>query len=68
MNLAVAGLPNRRRTLVEAIFDGAESDYAQVSRRTGMPVGSIGPTRGRALVELRGRMRRGGYGPEDLVA
>jgi RNA polymerase sigma factor (sigma-70 family) len=68
MNLAVAALPNRRRTLVEAIFDGAESDYAQVSRRTGMPVGSIGPTRGRALVELRGRMRRGGYGPEDLVA
>jgi hypothetical protein len=33
-----------------------------------MPVGSIGPTRGRALVELRGRMQRGGYGPEDLVA
>jgi hypothetical protein len=33
-----------------------------------MPVGSIGPTRGRALVELRGRMRRDGFGPEDLVA
>ena len=52
----------------DAIFRGADADYAQVSEATGMPVGSIGPTRGRALVELRGQMKRGGYGPEDLVA
>jgi RNA polymerase sigma factor (sigma-70 family) len=65
---AVAQLPTRRRVLVNAIFGPTEVDYAQISRSTGMPVGSIGPTRGRALVELRGRMQRGGYGPEDLVA
>ncbi len=68
MDAAVADLPTRRRELVNAIFRGHEGDYANVARTTGMPVGSIGPTRGRALVELRGRMQRGGYGPEDLVA
>ena len=68
VDTAVALLPTRRRDLVNAIFRGPETDYVEVSRSTGMPVGSIGPTRGRALVELRGRMQRGGYGPEDLVA
>jgi DNA-directed RNA polymerase specialized sigma24 family protein len=68
VDAAVAQLPTRRRELMNAIFRGADNDYVQVSRSTGMPVGSIGPTRGRALVELRGRMQRGGYGPEDLVA
>jgi RNA polymerase sigma factor (sigma-70 family) len=68
VDVAVAALPARRRQLVEAIFRGPDCDYVRVSQVTGMPVGSIGPTRGRALVELRGRMRRGGFGPEDLVA
>jgi RNA polymerase sigma factor (sigma-70 family) len=68
MDDAVAQLPTLRKQLVEAIFRGPGADYAEVSQRTGMPVGSIGPTRGRALVELRGRMRRSGFGPEDLVA
>ena len=68
VDAAVAKLPTRRRELVDAIFRGQEADYAQVAQVTGMPVGSIGPTRGRALVELRGQMQRGGYGPEDLVA
>jgi RNA polymerase sigma factor (sigma-70 family) len=68
VDAAVAQLPTRRRQLVDAIFRGADADYAQVSEATGMPVGSIGPTRGRALVELRSQMKRGGYGPEDLVA
>ena len=61
-------LPTRRRELVNAIFR-----VPPIRLRPGLPVdrdavGSIGPTRGRALVELRGRMQRGGYGPEDLVA
>ncbi len=68
VDAAVAKLPTRRRELVDAIFRGPDADYAQVAHVTGMPVGSIGPTRGRALVELRGQMQRGGYGPEDLVA
>ena len=68
IDTAVAQLPTRRRRLVDAIFRSPDADYAQVAQVTGMPVGSIGPTRGRALVELRGRMQRGGYGPEDLVA
>ncbi len=68
VDAAVAQLPTRRRQLVDAIFRGPDNDYAQVAQVTGMPVGSIGPTRGRALVELRGQMQRDGYGPEDLVA
>ena len=68
VDAAVAQLPTRRRELMNAIFGTCEADYAEISRSTGMPVGSIGPTRGRALVELRGRMRSNGYGPEDLVA
>jgi RNA polymerase sigma factor (sigma-70 family) len=68
VDAAVAQLPTRRRELVDAIFRGPGADYVEVAQRTGMPVGSIGPTRGRALVELRGRMRRGGFGPEDLAA
>ena len=68
VDAAVAQLPTRRRQLVDAIFRSPDNDYAQVAQVTGMPVGSIGPTRGRALVELRGQMQRDGYGPEDLVA
>lgn len=68
VDAAVAELPARRRQLVDTIFRGQETDYAHVSRVLDMPLGSIGPTRGRALLELRGRMRRDGFGPDDLVA
>jgi DNA-directed RNA polymerase specialized sigma24 family protein len=64
----VQQLPERCQTLLRVIAFAAKPDYAQIARALGMPVGSIGPTRGRALVELRGQMKRGGYGPEDLVA
>ena len=69
VDAAVAQLPTRRRELVERDLPRPRRRLRRRSRgRPGMPVGSIGPTRGRALVELRGRMQRGGYGPEDLVA
>ena len=31
----------------------AKPDYAQIARSLGMPIGSIGPTRGRCLAKLR---------------
>ena len=40
-------LEPRRRQLVHELFYLPERDYEQVSRSMGMPVGSIGPTRGR---------------------
>jgi RNA polymerase sigma factor (sigma-70 family) len=53
VDAAVAQLPTRRRELVDAIFRGPGADYVEVAQRTGMPVGSIGPTRGRCLAKLR---------------
>jgi RNA polymerase sigma factor (sigma-70 family) len=50
---AVDGLPQRCRTLLRVIAFAARPDYVAVSRALGMPVGSIGPTRGRCLAKLR---------------
>ncbi len=46
-------LPERCRTLLRVIAFAAKPDYAQIARALGMPVGSIGPTRGRCLAKLR---------------
>ena len=49
----VQELPERCRTLLRVIAFAAKPDYAQIARALGMPVGSIGPTRGRCLAKLR---------------
>ena len=46
-------LPERCRTLLRVIAFAASPDYAGVAASLGMPVGSIGPTRGRCLAKLR---------------
>ena len=51
---AVAGLHGRAGQLIDALFFQPFTTYAQLSQRTGMPIGSIGPTRNRALQSLRG--------------
>jgi RNA polymerase sigma factor (sigma-70 family) len=61
---AVEALSGRRRQLVDALFYEQHGDYAVVSRLTGMPVGSIGPTRARVLGALRTSLERTGFGPE----
>jgi DNA-directed RNA polymerase specialized sigma24 family protein len=40
------------------VADSAPS-YEQIGAALGMPIGSIGPTRGRALARLRGQLERG---------
>jgi RNA polymerase sigma factor (sigma-70 family) len=51
---AVAELPDRCRTLIELLyFDVEEPSYEAISRRLGMPVASIGPTRARCLDKLK---------------
>jgi RNA polymerase sigma factor (sigma-70 family) len=50
----LAELPVRPRTLLRYLFSDDPPGYAELSRRTGIPVGSIGPTRARALQKLRG--------------
>ena len=49
----LAELPARQRDLLLLLVADPPLSYAEISRRTGIPVGSIGPTRGRALERLR---------------
>jgi RNA polymerase sigma factor (sigma-70 family) len=46
-------LPERCRTLLRIVAQAARPDYAAVAEALGMPIGSIGPTRGRCLAKLR---------------
>ena len=46
-------LPERCRALLRAIAFADRPDYAGVAEALGMPIGSIGPTRGRCLAKLR---------------
>jgi RNA polymerase sigma factor (sigma-70 family) len=49
----VTSLPTRSGMLIGFLFQDNPPAYAELSRRTGIPVGSIGPTRARALRQLR---------------
>ncbi|MET8160282.1 sigma-70 family RNA polymerase sigma factor [Sphaerisporangium sp. NPDC005289] len=50
---AVDTLPRPCGALVRLIVLAPDASYAQLSRRLGMPIGSIGPTRIRCLKRLR---------------
>lgn len=50
---ALAELPARQRDLLLLLLEDPPVPYQEISRRLAMPVGSIGPTRARALRELR---------------
>jgi DNA-directed RNA polymerase specialized sigma24 family protein len=49
-------LPPRKRALIELLLEPDSPSYQEISRRLGMPVGSIGPVRQRALHRLRARL------------
>lgn len=49
----VAQLPQRCQSLLRVIAFADRPDYAAVAKALGMPIGSIGPTRGRCLAKLR---------------
>lgn len=46
-------LTSRQRELLLLMLDDPPPAYAEISRRTGIPIGAIGPTRARALARLR---------------
>jgi DNA-directed RNA polymerase specialized sigma24 family protein len=54
----VRSLPDRCRQLVGVIAFADRPDYAAIAESLGMPVGSIGPTRGRCLAKLRDALAR----------
>jgi RNA polymerase sigma factor (sigma-70 family) len=51
--IALAELTDRQRDLMLLLIEDPPPDYEQISRRLGMPVGSIGPTRARCLARMR---------------
>lgn len=62
---AVAELPQRRRTLVRALFADDDVRYADISQALDLPPGSIGPTRGRVLRTLRRSLEHVGLDAES---
>ncbi|WP_083649130.1 RNA polymerase sigma factor [Cellulosimicrobium sp. CUA-896] len=50
---ALSRLPERCQTLLKLVSLADRPDYKAISAATGMPVGSIGSTRGRCLAKLR---------------
>ncbi len=54
--MLVADLSPRRRTLLRTLFRDNPLSYADVARATEIPPGGIGPTRARALQQLRRRL------------
>ena len=50
---ALTVLPDRQRTLLRVLHSERVPSYEAVSEQLGMPIGSIGPTRGRALQRVR---------------
>jgi RNA polymerase sigma factor (sigma-70 family) len=50
---AIGGLSARCQELLRIVAFASRPDYAAVAAALGMPVGSIGPTRGRCLGKLR---------------
>ncbi len=49
----IESLSERCRSLLRVVAFSDRPDYATVAQALGMPIGSIGPTRGRCLAKLR---------------
>ena len=50
---ALSNLPRRWQRLLELLMADPPTPYADISDELGLPMGSIGPTRGRCLAQLR---------------
>jgi len=61
--LALGQLPERCQRLLRMVATEARPDYAHVAEALEMPVGSIGPTRGRCLDKLRHQLVQVGGAP-----
>jgi RNA polymerase sigma factor (sigma-70 family) len=57
----VSELSPRRQTLLRALFADHPRPYAEVARSCEIPPGGIGPTRARALAQLRDKLEQHGF-------
>jgi RNA polymerase sigma factor (sigma-70 family) len=53
LHRAIMALPDRQRAVLAELLKREDQSYLDLSRRLGIPVGSIGPTRQRAVSRLR---------------
>ena len=61
---ALAELPEGRRELLLLLLVDPPLAYEEISRRLGIPIGSIGPTRARAFAQLRDTEALRNLGPD----
>lgn len=54
---ALSTLPSRSRRLLELLMADPPVSYTEISDQLGLPIGSIGPTRGRCLERLRSALQ-----------
>jgi RNA polymerase sigma factor (sigma-70 family) len=64
---AVRQLPPRQQLLIRLLAAPSPPSYEEISAATGIPVGSIGPTRGRALKRLRALLAADDLAGEDTA-
>jgi RNA polymerase sigma factor (sigma-70 family) len=65
---AIKRLPSRDRQLLHVLMNEHRPHYREVSETLRMPVGSIGPTRARALDRLRSEFARMGVNEYSQIA
>ncbi len=58
--------PAGRRDLLLLLLTDPPLAYEEISARLGIPIGSIGPTRARALEQLRRTRALRGLGPDPV--
>jgi RNA polymerase sigma factor (sigma-70 family) len=57
----VAALPPRGRTIMNALFAEEPRPYAEVAQSTGIPIGSLGPSRARLIDRVRRSFDEGAF-------
>ena len=68
LHAAFATLPYRHQVLLRLLFADPAPSYHQIARATGLRIGSIGPTRGRCLAQLRRSVELQAARPRGLTA
>ena len=63
---AVDRLPGRDRALLRLLVADPQPSYEEISAALDMPIGSIGPTRARALERLRAQLAHEGLASADM--
>jgi RNA polymerase sigma factor (sigma-70 family) len=58
---AITKLSEQCQSLLGKLFYSEQISYAELGRELGMPVASIGPTRGRCLARLKLELKKMGY-------